>query len=78
MRYDPALGQYKGFFNSIGDTINNLTINTHNAGAAKGNGILVTVGPFLHLKSCLFQSSFEQIYISAWRVRTLFRSAGYR
>jgi hypothetical protein len=30
MRYDPVLNQYKGFFNSIGDTINNLTINTHN------------------------------------------------
>ncbi|HHX88115.1 MAG TPA: hypothetical protein GX693_08085 [Firmicutes bacterium] len=30
MRYDPVLNQYKGFFNSIGDTINNLTINTQN------------------------------------------------
>lgn len=30
MRYDPVLDRYMGFFNSIGDTINNLTINTHN------------------------------------------------
>jgi hypothetical protein len=30
MRYDLGLNQYKGFFNSIGDTIHNLTLNTHN------------------------------------------------
>ena len=31
MRYDPSLKQYTAFFNSIGDTINNLTIKTKTA-----------------------------------------------
>ncbi|MCC7296000.1 MAG: hypothetical protein IT188_09190 [Acidobacteria bacterium] len=37
MRYDPGLGRHKAFFNSIGDTINNLTININRAAESPFN-----------------------------------------